>query len=184
MTKLEKAEEIAYWFVTEVAQQHNQGTEAYKTNYGNEAYSAFVMKISACSGTCRAIKLICDEARLVCEHVNEGEWEHQWLRIQVDDGSWKIVDGQCGYVGDTEIGNVVTPFYKYVKWRQKDYDEAITEIREYLENLKIGDYTFTWDESLKYDETMAYGGEKNGCRYVNSVSALSNTADYKAFTKP
>lgn len=30
---------------------------------------------------------------------------------------------------------------------------------------------------------MAYGGEKNGCRYVNSVSALSNTADYKAFTK-
>ncbi len=100
MTKLQKAEAICNYITTTVDVQTNQSNEAYKTNYGNEAYAALVMKIAACSGRCKAVTLLCDAAGLKSQHINAGQWTHQWNKIQIDDGSWVVVDSQIGFVGD------------------------------------------------------------------------------------
>ncbi len=100
MTKLEKAEAICNYITTTVDVQTNQSSEAYKTNYGNEAYAALVLKIAACSGRCKAVTLLCDAAGLKSQHINANQWSHQWNKIQIDDGSWVVVDAQIGFVGD------------------------------------------------------------------------------------
>ncbi len=100
MTKLEKAKAICNYITTTVDVQTNQSSEAYKTNYGNEAYAALVLKISACSGRCKAVTLLCDAAGLKSQHINANQWSHQWNKIQIDDGSWVVVDAQIGFVGE------------------------------------------------------------------------------------
>ena len=100
MTKLQKAEAICNYITTTVSAQTNQSDEAYKTNYGNEAYAALIMKIAACSGRCKAVTLLCQAAGLNSQHINQGQWTHQWNKIQIDDGSWVVVDSQIGFVGD------------------------------------------------------------------------------------
>ncbi len=100
MTKYQKAEAICYYITDTVSAQNNQSPEAYKTNYGNEAYAALVMKIAACSGRCKAVTLLCDAAGLKSQHINKDLWEHQWNKIQIDDGSWIVIDAQIGFIGD------------------------------------------------------------------------------------
>ncbi len=98
MTNYQKAEAICMYITNNVASQNNQSTEAYKTNYGNEAYAALVMKIAACSGRCKAVTLLCDAAGLKSQHINKDLWTHQWNRIQMEDGSWLTIDSQIGLV--------------------------------------------------------------------------------------
>lgn len=99
MTKREKAEAICYYITSTVSVQTNQSTEAYKTNYGNEAYAALVLKKAACSGRCKAVTLLCDAAGLESKHINQNQWSHQWNEVKIDDGSWIVIDAQIGYVG-------------------------------------------------------------------------------------
>lgn len=99
MTKLEKAEAICYYITSTVSVQSNQSSEAYKTNYGNEAYAALILKKAACSGRCKAVTLLCDAAGLESQHINANQWTHQWNKVKIDDGSWIVIDAQIGYVG-------------------------------------------------------------------------------------
>ena len=100
MTKLEKATAICNYITNTVSVQENQSNEAYQSNYGNEAYAALILKIAACSGRCKAVTLLCDAAGLKSQHINAGEWTHQWNKVQIDDGSWVVVDSQIGLVAD------------------------------------------------------------------------------------
>lgn len=100
MTKYQKAEAICDYITTTVSVQSDQSNEAYKTNYGNEAYAALIMKKAACSGRCKAVMLLCEAAGLKCKHINANQWTHQWNEIQIDDGSWVVVDSQIGFIGD------------------------------------------------------------------------------------
>lgn len=99
MTKLQKAEAICMYLFNNVAHQLDQSNESYKTNYGNEAYAALVMKIAACSGFCKAVTLMCEAAGVPCQHINANQWTHQWNKVQIDDGSWVVLDSQIGWVG-------------------------------------------------------------------------------------
>ncbi|MDE6141857.1 MAG: hypothetical protein K2G03_04570, partial [Bacilli bacterium] len=98
MSDAEKAQAISTYLYENVARQLNQSSEAYKTNYGNEAYAALVMKIAACSGFCKAVTLLCDEAGLKSQHINANQWTHQWNKVYVD-GKWQVLDAQLGYFG-------------------------------------------------------------------------------------
>lgn len=107
MSDAEKAQAISTYLYLNVDKQLNQSNEAYKTNYGNEAYAALVMKIAACSGFCKAVTLLCDEAGLKSQHINANQWTHQWNKVYVD-GEWQVLDAQLGYFGGTEH-----PYYGY-----------------------------------------------------------------------
>lgn len=100
MSDYEKAEAIYNYLHSNVALQTNQSNEAYKTNYGNEAYAALVLKVAACSGFCKAVTLLCDEAGLQSQHVNANLWIHQWNRVLID-GEWIVLDAQGGIFGGT-----------------------------------------------------------------------------------
>jgi len=99
LTKREIAERICYYITYSVDSQTNQSTEAYKKNYGNEAYAALIMKIAACSGRCKAVTLLCDAAGIESKHINKNQWAHQWNKVKIDDGSWLVIDAQIGYIG-------------------------------------------------------------------------------------
>ncbi len=100
MKKSEKAEAICIYITNTVSVQSNQSSEAYKTNYGNEAYAALILKKAACSGRCKAVTLLCDAAGLKSKHINQNQWTHQWNKIQVEGGKWLVIDAQIGFVGD------------------------------------------------------------------------------------
>ena len=99
MSNYEKARAICDYITYNVEAQTNQSTEAYKTNFGNEAYSALIMKISACSGRCKAVMLLCEAAGLQCQHINAGAWSHQWNKVLID-GVWYTLDSQIGLLTD------------------------------------------------------------------------------------
>jgi hypothetical protein len=101
MTDYQKAEAIYNWFGANVATQDVQSNEAYKSNYGNEAYSAFFMGISACSGQCKACVMMCQDAGLQVRHVNEGLWSHQWCLVYLN-GQWTVLDPQGRVFGGTK----------------------------------------------------------------------------------
>lgn len=98
MSDKEKAYAIFVYLHTNVERQTNQSTEAYKTNFGNEAYAALVMKIAACSGFCKAVTILCDLAGLQSQHINAGAWTHQWNKVLIN-GEWIILDAQGGIFG-------------------------------------------------------------------------------------
>lgn len=98
MSNLQKAQAIASYLSSNVGRQLNQSNEAYKTNFGNEAYAAFVLKIAACSGTCKAAMLLCEQGGLQCKHINANQWTHQWLEVYTENG-WLQLDPQLGAVG-------------------------------------------------------------------------------------
>ncbi len=98
MSDYEKAYAIMMYIFQSVEVQHNQSTEAYKTNFGNEAYAALILKIAACSGRCKAITLLCDAAGLKSQHINKDLWTHQWNKVLID-GKWVVLDSQIGLLG-------------------------------------------------------------------------------------
>lgn len=97
MSDLEKAQAIAEYLCSNVDRQLDQSNEAYKTNYGNEAYAAFVLKKAACSGFCKAAIMLCEQAGIQCKHINANQWTHQWLEVYID-GRWVEMDPQLGAV--------------------------------------------------------------------------------------
>ena len=99
MTKKEKAIAICNYIYETVESQNDQSTEAYKKNYGDEAYAALILKKAACSGRCHAVTLLCNEAGLESQHVNENLWKHQWNKVKIDDGSWLVIDSQINLYG-------------------------------------------------------------------------------------
>ena len=98
MSDYDKAYAIMMYIYENVDVQTNQSAEAYKKNYGNEAYAALVLKIAACSGRCKAVTLLCDAAGLKSQHVNKDLWTHQWNKVLID-GKWIILDSQAGILG-------------------------------------------------------------------------------------
>lgn len=113
MTKYEKAKAICDYFYENVAQQDDQSPEAYKTNFGNEAYAAFVLKIAACSGTSKAVKMMCDLVGIECRHINQGKWTHQWNMVNLDDGSWPYSETR-GYWAMLEAqGGFISLYHPY-----------------------------------------------------------------------
>lgn len=98
MTDYEKAEAICDYITRTVDSQTNQSSEAYKTNFGNEAYAALIMKIAACSGRCEAVMILCELVGLKCQHLHKGEWSHQWNKVLID-GQWLVLDSQIGLFG-------------------------------------------------------------------------------------
>lgn len=95
MSQPMKALVLADYIYQNVYNQYDQSTKRYKKNYGNEAYAALVMHLAACSGHCKAYKMLCKAAGLKCKHVNAGKWTHQWNKVYLD-GKWVMVDTQAG----------------------------------------------------------------------------------------
>ena len=92
---------VLFRYLTEhCSWQLNQSSEAYKKNYGNEAYAALVMKKAACSGYAKAYTLLCEAANVPVRHVNAGSWTHQWNEVKVK-GKWIKVDAYGGTFADT-----------------------------------------------------------------------------------
>ena len=56
------------------------------------------MHLAACSGYCKAYKMLCKEAGIPCKHVNANKWTHQWNKVKIG-GKWYKVDTQIAYVG-------------------------------------------------------------------------------------
>ena len=92
MTNYQKADAICQYITNTVSVQSDQSLEAYKTNFGNEAYAALILKKAACSGRCKAVTLMCNAAGLVSQHINANQWTHQWNKVQMEDGSWIVID--------------------------------------------------------------------------------------------
>ena len=101
MSDYDKARAICDYITNNVEVQSDQSSEAYKTNFGNEAYAALVLKIAACSGRCKAVSLLCEEVGISCQHINANEWTHQWNKVYID-GEWIVLDAQIGLLGGTE----------------------------------------------------------------------------------
>ena len=95
MSDYDKAYAIFKYLYSNVSVQNDQSNEAYKTNYGNEAYAALILKKAACSGYCKAVTLMCDVAGLQSRHINANKWEHQYNEVYVD-GRWIKLDAQGG----------------------------------------------------------------------------------------
>lgn len=95
-----KAKAICNYLYRNVDRQTNQSNEAYKTNFGNEAYAALILKKAACSGFCKAVTLMCNAAGLQSKHINANSWTHQWNTVLID-GEWIILDAQINLVGGT-----------------------------------------------------------------------------------
>ena len=113
MSKKEKAYRLAKYLYTNLSQQWNQSGSAYKKNYGNEAYAALNMHLAACSGYCKAYKMLCEEAGIPCKHVNANQWTHQWNKVKIG-GKWYEVDTQMPYVGfnvSEDLQNIAS-----IKW--------------------------------------------------------------------
>lgn len=96
MTAKEKATRLGLWVYRNVGSQHDQSMERYKKNYGNEEYSALVMHLAACSGRCKAYKMLCGLAGVPCKHVNANQWTHQYNRVKFG-GEWHTIDTQTAY---------------------------------------------------------------------------------------
>lgn len=95
MSDYDKAYEIFNYLYSNVSLQTDQSNEAYKTNYGNEAYAALILKKAACSGYCKAVTLMCNAAGLQSKHINANKWEHQYNEVYAG-GRWIKLDAQGG----------------------------------------------------------------------------------------
>lgn len=114
MSAKEKATRLGLWVYKNVGSQHDQSPERYKKNYGNEEYSALIMHLAACSGRCKAYKMLCEVAGVPCKHVNANQWTHQYNRVKFG-GKWHTLDTQIGSFDWAED-------YTEKKWAQFEFD--------------------------------------------------------------
>ncbi len=63
-----------------------------------DAYGYFISKKASCAGCARATGLCLNILGYPYEHVNEGEWSHQWCRVKVGSEYW-ICDAYGLYCG-------------------------------------------------------------------------------------
>ena len=99
MTEEGKVIAIIEYMMKNVERQTNQSNEAYRENFGNEAYAALVLHKAACSGVCKGVMMLCEETGLECRHINANQWTHQWCIINNMDGQRGWADGQAGIAG-------------------------------------------------------------------------------------
>ena len=64
----------------------------------NDPYGYLVLGSASCAGCTRATGLCLNILGIDYEHVNEGQWSHQWCRVNVD-GTYWICDAYGLYCG-------------------------------------------------------------------------------------
>ena len=64
----------------------------------NDPYGYFVLGSASCAGCTRATGLCLNILGISYEHVNEGQWSHQWCRVDVNGVYW-ICDAYGLYCG-------------------------------------------------------------------------------------
>ncbi|MGM9661593.1 MAG: S-layer homology domain-containing protein [Oscillospiraceae bacterium] len=64
----------------------------------SDAYGYFILKTASCAGCARATGLCLNILGIPYEHVNEGQWSHQWCRVNVNGVYW-ICDAYGLYCG-------------------------------------------------------------------------------------
>ena len=136
MTSMQKAQVLAYYMIINAGLQEDQSTKSYKKNYGNEAYAALVMHLAACSGYCKAYKMLCDAAGIKCKHVNANKWTHQWNEVYIN-GKWLMVDTQAGMFDLPEDESLIAktfdkthmgPIYR----KTKIIDDGFKKVKSYV----------------------------------------------------
>lgn len=68
------------------------------SDHYNDPYGYFIEGSASCAGCTRATGLCLNILGIPYEHVNEGEWSHQWCRVNVN-GTYWICDAYGLYVG-------------------------------------------------------------------------------------
>lgn len=79
----------------------DSGKVVYTTSvpHYNDPYGYFVAGVSSCAGCTRATGLCLNVLGIPYEHVNENQWDHQWCRVKMDDGTYWICDAYGLYCG-------------------------------------------------------------------------------------
>lgn len=77
----------------------NEIVYSTSVSHYNDPYGYFVLKVASCSGCARATGLCLNMLGIPYEHVNEGQWSHQWCRVPMPDGSFWICDAYGYYCG-------------------------------------------------------------------------------------
>ncbi len=79
----------------------DSGAVKYTTSvpHYNDPYGYFVVGVGSCAGDTRATGMCLNMLGIPYTHVNENKWNHQWCRVQMDDGSYWAVDPYGLYVG-------------------------------------------------------------------------------------
>ena len=90
-----------------VANEYSQGVHLESGNYYHTAYGVFVKRESSCAGCCRALGLVLSCMGYQWTHVNENQWTHQWVTVDIG-GEIIWADGQIGWAGFGDY-----PFYPY-----------------------------------------------------------------------
>ncbi len=75
----------------------------------SDPYGFFVDKAASCAGATRAVGLCLNQLGIPYEHVREGDYAHQWCRINVDGIYW-ICDPYGMFVGP-EPGERLHPYF-------------------------------------------------------------------------
>lgn len=72
---------------------HKESGPDYNTPYG-----VFIKGESSCAGCTRALGMVLEEMGYSWKHVNENQWTHQWVTVNMD-GQVGWADGQIGMAG-------------------------------------------------------------------------------------
>jgi hypothetical protein len=81
----------------DVREVYYSGVHSETGSYFNTVYGALILKEASCAGVTRAVGLCLFILDYPYEHVNEGAWEHQWVRVFLQpENEWLIIDSQGG----------------------------------------------------------------------------------------
>ena len=64
----------------------------------NDVYGFFILNRTSCAGDVRAAALCLAILGIPSEHVNENQYGHQWLRVELD-GDYVVLDVNAPYIG-------------------------------------------------------------------------------------
>lgn len=81
-----------------VANEYRKGAHVESGNYYHTAYGVFIKRESSCAGCSRALGLVLTLLGYSWHHVNENQWSHQWVTVNVG-GTTIWADGQIGQAG-------------------------------------------------------------------------------------
>lgn len=81
-----------------VSNEYSKGVHIEEGIYYHTAYGVFVKRESSCAGCCRALGLVLSCMGYQWTHVNENQWKHQWVTVNVG-GETIWADGQVGWSG-------------------------------------------------------------------------------------
>ena len=91
--------EESEWYILD--RDTNMGYVSYSmdADHYNDPYGYFVLGSASCAGCTRATGLCLNVLGIPYEHVNENQWDHQWCRVKMDDGTYWICDAYGLYCG-------------------------------------------------------------------------------------